>query len=74
LVSVLFVWPWVSPPRLSMPSGWDCLGLEPFSFAAGPYYLLGIIGTVPRAYDILRSTMEWKGEKIEIKEWRIGKN
>jgi hypothetical protein len=36
--------------------------------AAGPYYVLGIIGTVPRAYDILRSTMEWKGEKIEIKE------
>jgi hypothetical protein len=35
------------------------------SSAAGPYYPLGIIGTVPKAYDILRPTKEWEGEKCK---------
>jgi hypothetical protein len=35
---------------------------------AGPYYPLGTIGTVPRAYGILRPTKEKKGEKIKIKK------
>jgi hypothetical protein len=29
----------------------------------GPYYPLGIIGTVPRAYDIFRAYEEMDGEK-----------
>jgi hypothetical protein len=28
-----------------------------------PYCPLGTIGTVPRAYDILWPTKEWKGDK-----------
>jgi hypothetical protein len=28
---------------------------------------------VPRAYDILRPTKEWKGEQIKIKKWKKGK-
>jgi hypothetical protein len=31
---------------------------------AGQYYPLGTIGTVPRAYDILGPTKEWKKMKI----------
>jgi hypothetical protein len=34
----------------------------------GPYYPLGTIDTVPRAYDILGPTKEWKREKIKIKK------
>jgi hypothetical protein len=29
------------------------------------YYPIGSIGTVPRAYDILGPTKEYKGEKIK---------
>jgi hypothetical protein len=36
-----------------------------YSRIAGPYYPLGTIGTVPKAYDILEPTKEWKGEKIK---------
>jgi hypothetical protein len=31
----------------------------------GLYYSLGTIGTVPRAYDILGPTKDWKGEKYK---------
>jgi hypothetical protein len=34
--------------------------LEENTHMAGPYYPLGTIGTVPRAYYILRPTKEWK--------------
>jgi hypothetical protein len=33
----------------------------------GPYYPLGTIGTVPRAYDIFRAYEGMEGRKIEIK-------
>jgi hypothetical protein len=39
---------------------------ETVGLRTGSYYPLGIIGTVPRAYDILGPTKEWKGEKIKI--------
>jgi hypothetical protein len=37
--------------------------------SAGPYYPLGIIGTVPRAYDFLGLTKEWKGEKLSKEKY-----
>jgi hypothetical protein len=39
----------------------------------GPYYPLGTIDTIPRAYDILGPTKKWKGEQIKIKALKIGK-
>jgi hypothetical protein len=38
-----------------------------------PYYPLGTIFTVPRAYDILGPTKEWKGEQIKVMKLKIGK-
>jgi hypothetical protein len=35
-------------------------------YRTAPCYPLGSIGTVPRAYDILGPTKEWKGEQIKI--------
>jgi hypothetical protein len=37
-------------------------------FHPGPYYHLGTIGPVPRAYDIFRPTKELKEEKIKTKK------
>jgi hypothetical protein len=36
-------------------------------FVAGPYYPLGNIGTVPRAYDTFNTCEEMEEKKIKIK-------
>jgi hypothetical protein len=36
--------------------------------ATGPYYPLGTIGTVPRAYDMFRAHEGIRGRKIKIKK------
>jgi hypothetical protein len=41
--------------------------------SAGPYYPLGIIGTVPRAHDIFKAYEGMEARKNKIKEIKIGK-
>jgi hypothetical protein len=39
--------------------------IVPILLIAGPYYPLGTIGTVPRAYDIFRAYEKMEGEQIK---------
>jgi hypothetical protein len=40
---------------------------------SGPYYPLGTIGTVPRAYDMFGAYEGMEGRKIKIKELKVVK-
>jgi hypothetical protein len=41
------------------------------NYWAGPYYPLGIIGTVSRAYDMFTAYEGMEGRKIKIKKLKI---
>jgi hypothetical protein len=49
------------PPTMMVRN--DGTKTGPHDSKTGPYYPLGAIGTVPRAYDILGPTKASKGEK-----------
>jgi hypothetical protein len=69
-MSCFFIYPRLSAGHVNCVYGFVFNRVEVYTDPglAGPYYQLGTIGTVPRAYDISRAYEGMEGRKISMKK------